>query len=319
MASGITTNKNFISSSIKANAIISLFRKYISILSIKRIVLINHILLSRKSLKKVIMNDIYYSYSIEPTQTNNSNSNTINHSINTNSNSDCQHNSNTEHEKTLINAILSQRSKAVSTLIKWQKQLSYRQLIKSILNKRKTHYVLTSSIREANELILEIYSDEEDKKPKQYLAEYCPLLKESVVYIPKNHEHNLISRMRFKADGKYVIDPKYTTESSAYNEFYNLINFKKMQKEETHEEKENKRVIASVLTSLYREQNEKMMKSVSSFHSLPKSRNGLGKYATKYKSMAVLNTNFKPILKTRPVIRVPSKRKISFGKVDYSY
>lgn len=171
---------------------------------------------------------------------------------------------------------------------------------------------------ESKNLALEIYSD--DEEPMLYKSEYCPILQENVIYIPRTHNHNLISKIRFKVDEKFVIDPKYTTELEGNNQFYNVINFKKMQKVDTTEQLESKKTISLVIASLAREHSEKMQK-VSSFEKLPKAKKGISKFDNKFKSMAVLNVNgdVKPILKSRPVKRIPSTRKIGFGNVKYSY
>ena len=93
-------------------------------------------------------------------------------------------------------------------------------------------------------------------------------------------------------------------------------------KEEKKQKEENQKIVRTYcLNMAVRGGNLKSSTSTDSLGMVSQHKFGLGKYDKKFFSMSNLNMNFhiKSILKPRPAKRVSSKRRISFGNVQFSY
>lgn len=154
-------------------------------------------------------------------------------------------------------------------------------------------------------------------KEKIYKFQYCPIQDANVLYLPRSDIIGLIIKVHFLNEkGVVIVDPKFSTDFED-NQFYNVINFRKIMKAEKDEKEENQKLIKLLCMKKAGSDVLKNSTSTDSLASLP--HKGLSKYNKKFFSMANLNINLKSILKPRPAKRVSSKRKISFGDVQFSY
>ena len=219
----------------------------------------------------------------------------------------------------LQNNIISTRIKAANQLIDKFKKLKYQFKVKKILKLKEKCYTIASSISDPN-LSLKVYLD--NGKITTYKFHYCPIQDANVLYIPRSDIIGLIIKVNFiNEKGAIIVDPRYNTDYED-NQFYNTINFKKIMKEEKKQKEENQKIVRTYcLNMAVGRGNLKSSTSTDSLGMVSQHKFGLGKYDKKFFSMSNLNMNFhiKSILKPRPAKRVSSKRRISFGNVQFSY
>lgn len=221
----------------------------------------------------------------------------------------------------LTNYILSRRLQSALKLQKFFVSSKFKLQIKSLLRKKKKCYTIKSSINDDG-LSLKIYLD--NGKIQTYKFEKSEIEGGNVVYIPRNEIIGLIVRVHFVSQtGAMIVDPKFATEFED-NQFYNTINFRKIMKEEECIRKENEKTVKLYCMSSYgrTKGSEDLTLGMNSKHNSMSSyalnKTGLSKYNKKFSSMANLNFEMKSILRPRPTKRISSKRRISFGNVQFS-
>jgi hypothetical protein len=126
-------------------------------------------------------------------------------------------------KKLIINKILHNRNKCANLIQANWKKCKIRSLVKSIIEKNKTCFCVSSNIKNVAKLDLKIYST---NPPKHLNFNYCYIRKSFVLYIPKSVVRNTVLRVNFIADDKIFIDPGYRTDYDSNGNFYNLLDFR---------------------------------------------------------------------------------------------
>ena len=237
------------------------------------------------------------------------------------------------HKQLIINHILERRnicaSKIQSLFLKFQQReksaiklvslvtaLKYKYKIKKFLKKQKQYYTLPSSFNK-NDLKLKLFLD--NGEIKEYKVEYNKILDKYVCFVPRKEIFNLNVKANFvNEQGNIIVDPEYASNYEE-NTFYNIINFRKILREEATAELERKNFIKKY----FLKQRNKLTSAKSSYNLLKNgNKNSLSKYGKNYGTMMNLgdvHDKIKGILKGRPLKRVPSNRRLTFGTAQFSY
>ena len=79
-------------------------------------------------------------------------------------------------------------------------------------------------------------------KIKTYKFHFCPIQGANVLYLPRSDIIGLIIKVHFiNEKGAIIVDPRYSTDYED-NQFYNIINFRKIMKEEKSQKEENQKI-----------------------------------------------------------------------------
>ena len=190
------------------------------------------------------------------------------------------------------------RKNAIKKIKELPKLIKYRGKILELLKKKKDYFFISTSLSEAK--ILRMYPLNE--KPIDYKFEKNNILNLNIVFIKKTEIKGLLQKIHlFNSEGHVVIDPLLQNDFID-DSFYNLLNFKKLLKEE----------------------KEQIVKGSISHQTLNVNffnQNTISRFGKSHKSLYRLNKveSTKSILKERPKKRIPSQRKISFGNIQFSY
>jgi hypothetical protein len=216
----------------------------------------------------------------------------------------------------LLNKLLQQREKSAIKLVSLVTALKYKYKIKKFLKKQKQYYTLPSSFNK-NDLKLKLFLD--NGEIKEYKVEYNKILDKYVCFVPRKEIFNLNVKANFvNEQGNIIVDPEYASNYEE-NTFYNIINFRKILREEATAELERKNFIKKY----FLKQRNKLTSAKSSYNLLKNgNKNSLSKYGKNYGTMMNLgdvHDKIKGILKGRPLKRVPSNRRLTFGTAQFSY
>ena len=223
-----------------------------------------------------------------------------------------------EFKKKLFYKIIKEnRKNAIKKLKELPKLIKFRGKILKLLKKKKDYFFISTSLNEAK--ILRMYPLNE--KPIDYQFEKNTILDLNIVYIKKTEIKGLLQKIHLiNNEGHVVIDPLLPSDFID-NSFYNIINFKKLLKEEKEQIEDNKNLIKQYFVGIQKKTQLKGSIShqtlkVNSFY-----QNSISRYGKSQKSLYRLNKieSTKSILKERPKKRIPSQRKISFGNIQFSY
>ena len=245
-----------------------------------------------------------------------------------------------KYEPSLID-IISSDCKKKSLILKLELALEnflYRRKIFNLLELQKTCYFIYCSAS-LPDLFVKIFINKTETK--KYPVNYDPILKRNVAFIPKKNFKNT-AYLKFIFENKkkeVIIESKFYTPEYVDKKFINVLNLRQLRKKE----EENSLDFSEFLSQLKSDNTCKVTISKSSmdmeYSNLkknvfcnkakirklsdnvekvilvknPNSNSSLNNKKTKQKSTV------ESILKTRPVVRIPSEKKISFGDVEYSY
>ena len=182
-----------------------------------------------------------------------------------------------------------------------------------------------------------------DEKFKKYPVNYDPILKRNIAFVPrKNFKKKSNLKFIFENIKKeMIVEPKYYPTEYQDMKFINVLDLKKLRKKE----EKNSLNFTKFLSQLKNDDTGKFLISKSSknveYSNLSKNlfsnitkirkltddveevilvRNPNSNLSLNSKKSRSKNTvELEPILKSRPEQRIPTKRKISFGDVQYSY
>ena len=193
----------------------------------------------------------------------------------------------------------------------------YRKKIKKLIEKNKNCFTIISTLKEQN-LHLIVYFPEQ---VKEYDVIYEPILRQNIVFIPKEDCHKKLSlKFHFvNSKNESIIDPKYNNEFSD-NMFLNIINLKKILEKEEERKEDFKAFLETYFTSnkLSKAIRQYFFGSTQNLRKINKRKTITLKSALKLKKIGnkiKSENNLLSILKTRNKNRVPSGKKISFGNV----
>ena len=215
----------------------------------------------------------------------------------------------------LLNKLLQQREKSAIKLVSLVNALKFRYKIKKLLKKQKQYYTLPSSF-DKNDLKLKLFLD--NGEVKEYKVEYNKILDKYVCFVPRKEIFNLNVKANFiNNQGNIVVDPEYASNYEE-NTFYNIINFRKILREEATAELERKNFVKKY----FLKKHNSLTSAKSSYNLLKTGKNSLSKYGKNYGTMFNLgdvHDKIKGILKGRPLKRIPSNRRLTFGTAQFSY
>lgn len=132
------------------------------------------------------------------------------------------------------------------------KQYSLRQIVNSLIEKKKTHFEIFCSLKNATRISLCVYLSECKKKVLPF--DYCTLRHVFVLFIKKSSVKGKIYKVNFMAEGKSIIDPKYRTDYDDCGNFFNVVDFAKLQEEE-----DARRKTRTILARFYRDKYKKYL------------------------------------------------------------
>jgi hypothetical protein len=153
-------------------------------------------------------------------------------------------------KKLLVSRILEYRNKSANLIQSHWRKSKIQTSVKSIIEKEKHCFCLTSKIKNVYKLDLRVYSS---NPPKYFNFDYCEIKESFVLYLPKIIVKNTVLRANFIADDKIFIDPTYRTDYDSNGNFYNLIDFKifeEFEKEKSYELNQLKVEISRKVSSI---------------------------------------------------------------------
>ncbi len=111
-----------------------------------------------------------------------------------------------------------------------------RKQIINIFDKDKNCYLIKCKIKFAKNVQLKVlFKDKTEKKLDFHL---CPIRKTLILYIEKKLVREPKYYVNFIADGNTIIDPLYRTDYDKEGNFYNIIDFEKLDEEQREKELE---------------------------------------------------------------------------------
>jgi hypothetical protein len=209
------------------------------------------------------------------------------------------------------------RKNAIKKIKELPKLIKYRGKILQLLKKKKDYFFISTSLSEAK--ILRMYPLNE--KPIDYKFEKNNILNLNIVFIKKTEIKGLLQKIHlFNSEGHVVIDPLLQNDFID-DSFYNLLNFKKLLKEEKEQIEDNKKLIKQYFVGIKKNTQLKGSISHQTLNVNFFNQNTISRFGKSHKSLYRLNKveSTKSILKERPKKRIPSQRKISFGNIQFSY
>jgi hypothetical protein len=143
----------------------------------------------------------------------------------------------------LINQILEERKKNAIRIQRCFKFCMKRRMIREIKEKEENNFTIACSIKHVKHLELKVYLT--DNEYKIFPFHFCKLRDIFVLYIPRTICKNSVFKVNFIADGKIVIDPMYKADYDINKSgmFYNIIDFKTMEKIENNQKEDKQRIL----------------------------------------------------------------------------
>lgn len=221
------------------------------------------------------------------------------------------------------NACISEKYNLTKNIAKINKIISLykihilRKKVKALIEKHKKCFTIQSTLKDKNLSLIAYLAEQE----KEYEVIYEDILNQNVAYIPKeDYQKKLLLKFYFvNAKNESIIDPKYNNEYNG-NMFLNVINLKKIIEKEEENYEDFSTFLETYFTSknLSKEIRQYFFNFSSNFRNINKKRTFTLKGGLKLKKIRnniKLKNSLQSILKTRTKNRIPSGKRISFGKV----
>jgi len=136
----------------------------------------------------------------------------------------------------LIKQIVLQRERAALKLQSYLRMAKKRKQAIYIVEKSRECYLIKCKIKLAKNVQLKVLLN--DKTEKCLDFDLCPIRNTHVLYIEKKLVHEPKYYVNFIADGNIIIDPLYRTDYDKEGNFFNIIDFEKLEEEERERELE---------------------------------------------------------------------------------
>lgn len=146
-----------------------------------------------------------------------------------------------EQKINLMKRIIKSRSVHSTYLQKQLKMLIFRKRVREIIQKKNDYYCLVCNIKNAKKINLLVWLKDGTKKSFDF--EFCKIRKVFVLYIQRKLAHGSIYKVHFIADDKVVIDPMYRTDYDEHGNFFNLIDFFKIEQDEANQQEDKERIV----------------------------------------------------------------------------
>ena len=228
---------------------------------------------------------------------------------------------NTELNKLIKDIKIIDKDKAIEKLVRKIKNFLFIKKVKKLIKLHKENFAIVCT-NNSDDLTLNTNLEQDDEEVEKYKLNFDPILQENITYIPRKKlsRKNLLKFTFINKNNEVIIDPKYNTEFDS-GTFINVINIKKLKEKEEEKEEDFQSFLENYFTdktgirlitantklSLEQVRPEKKHKTLDSDSKLL--------FKQKNKSCIGLSS----ILRQRRTDRIPSNKKISFGKVKYSY
>jgi hypothetical protein len=215
----------------------------------------------------------------------------------------------------IINKIINRRNKCAGIIQSHWKSLRIRTIVKSIKEKNKHSFCLTSNIKTVYKLDLKVYSS---NTTKFLNFNYCEVRDSYVLYVPKTMVRNTVLRVNFIADDKVFIDPTYRTDYDSNGNFYNIIDFKLFDEFEKERNYELNQLRIDFTRKLNCSDEEFSKSKINRNYTMNFMRDSIPKLNHNYMKSVINLPNLKPCLKTSDSnSNLNSGRKrVSFSNVD---
>ena len=221
------------------------------------------------------------------------------------------------------NELLEKRNKSISlsNLNEHQKKLIlkleesidnflYRRKVKNLIKKIKSNYIIQSSAF-FPDLFLEVIGS---KRNRRYKLVYEPILKQNVVFLPKNIIRNK-RKLKFVIKNikeEIFIEPIYKIEYKD-NSTHNILDLQNIEEKEYEDQRNFKIFLNEYIKNIKKERKEKYVSIRGKMDGKVKNKNN-----DKIKEK-ILSPKANSILKKKSIKRIKTGRKISFGSVEFSY
>ena len=136
----------------------------------------------------------------------------------------------------LIKKILILRESKIIQIQSYYRMSCKRKQISVIIEKNKLCYLIKCKIKYAKNVELKVLFN--DKTEKRLNFELCPIREIFILYIEKKLIHESKYYVNFIADGNIIIDPLYRSDYDKDGNFYNIIDFNKLDEEQKEQENE---------------------------------------------------------------------------------
>lgn len=157
----------------------------------------------------------------------------------------------------LIHKIISERDRNSRILQSNLKNNMFRSLVKNILIKEKEYFTIFCNIKNSINISLDVFLKDGTKTNLKF--EYCKIRKINVLYILRKIARGCNFRVNFLTDDKVVIDPMYRTDYDDQGNFFNIIDFEKIEEQELRRDEDNKRIIRYYVSQINRNKELKQI------------------------------------------------------------
>jgi hypothetical protein len=154
-------------------------------------------------------------------------------------------------KKMIIQRILSERDRYCRVLQNYMRTYMIRSLVKKILEKQKEYFTIVCNIKNSKNVSLDVFMNDGTKTNLKF--EYCKIRKIYVLYILRKIARGCCFRVNFLSDEKVVIDPMYRTDYDDQGNFFNIIDFEKIEDDELRREEDHRRIIRYYISQMNRQ------------------------------------------------------------------
>lgn len=162
---------------------------------------------------------------------------------------------NKEKQVIVFKKIIKERNYFALLLQDKLRTLKYQNEVRNLIKKKSEYFFILFRIKNVKCVSLDVFL--RDNTVKRFDFEYCKILDSFILYIPKIQASGQVFRVHFICDGKIVIDPMYRTCEDERGNFYNLIDFVKIEANERSLAEDKERVVKYFISMIKRERDLK--------------------------------------------------------------
>lgn len=165
----------------------------------------------------------------------------------------------------LIKRLIDHRINSIIKLQSYYKMAKIRKEILKILENDRNCYMIMCKIKFAKNVQLKVFF--KDKTEKWLDFYLCPIRDTYVLYIEKHLVQETKYFVNFIADGNTIIDPLYRSDYDKEGNFYNIIDFAKLEEEKREKELERDYFYNAQLSQeVYRKNSQDYESNINTSH-----------------------------------------------------
>jgi len=216
---------------------------------------------------------------------------------------------NTTSDEIISKYSTEQNIKYINKIISIFRINSFKKKVKHLIMLNKKNFVLQTTLKEKGLKLVALLADDE---VKEYPVMFNPILKQRDAYVLRDDfKKRLLLKCYFINKKKEkLIDPKYNNEFDD-GIFVNVISLKKIIEKEEEREDDFQTFLEKMYTGDHNFSKELNEYFYGRIEKIKRTK----KRTLTASSSLKLKGKFESILKERPIKRVPSTKKISFGEV----